>query len=156
MRAGRSEKNGATSQAMLKPRVDVAHARQILVARLLREQQARAQRGVEQFDRRRHDLRHDARALAAAEHQQANEPVGPGGANGVAAAAITAGRTGLPVRVALAASSGASRSTPSNDVAIAVTCGASWRLARPITALASWMTVGISACVAAPTGGNVG
>ena len=89
------------------PRVGLAHARQILVARLLGEQQPRAQRRVEPLDRRRHDLGHDARALAAAEHQQAQRArPAPAAANGVAAAAITAGRTGLPVRVALAASAG--------------------------------------------------
>ena len=53
--------------------------------------------------------------------------------DGVDAAALTAGRTGLPVRVALAASAGCASSTPANDVAIADTRGASWRLARPIT-----------------------
>ena len=83
-------------------------------------------------------------------------PSASGAANGVAAAAITAGRTGLPVRVALAASAGSASSTPPNEVAIAVTCGASWRLARPITAFCSWMMVGILSTVAAPTGGRVG
>jgi hypothetical protein len=59
------------------------------------------------------------------------------GEKGVAAAATTAGRIGLPVRVALAASFGSPSSTPSNVVAIAVTRGASMRFARPITALES-------------------
>ena len=71
-------------------------------------------------------------------------PSASGATNGVAAAAIAAGRTGLPVRVALAASAGSASSTPANEVAIAVTRGASCRLARPITAFCSWMMVGIS------------
>ena len=41
-------------------------------------------------------------------------------------------------------------------VAIAVTRGLSILFARPITALASWITVGILRNVAASTGGRVG
>ena len=41
-------------------------------------------------------------------------------------------------------------------VAIAVTRGASILFARPITALASWITVGMRRSVAASTGGSVG
>ena len=51
------------------------------------------------------------------------------------AAAITAGRNGLPVCVALAASAGVASSTPGKLVAIAVTRGASSLLARPMTAI---------------------
>ena len=41
-------------------------------------------------------------------------------------------------------------------VAMAVTRGANSRLARPITAFASWMTVGTPRQAAARTGGSVG
>ena len=51
--------------------------------------------------------------------------------------ARTAGRTGLPVSVALAARSGLWPNMSGNEVAIAATRGAKSRLARPITALAS-------------------
>ena len=45
---------------------------------------------------------------------------------------------------------------PGKLVAIAFTRGASIRFARPITALASWITVGTRRSVAASTGGKVG
>src|SRR5579859_4538654 len=75
---------------------------------------------------------------------------------GVAAAAATAGRTGLPVSVALAAKAGAFANRSGNVVAIAVTRGAKKRLARPMTALASWIRLGTPRQVAARTGGMVG
>ena len=74
----------------------------------------------------------------------------------MAADAITAGRTGLPVRVALALSFPSRSSTPAKLVAMASTRGARNRLARPITAFCSWITVGILRSVAASTGGMVG
>jgi len=74
---------------------------------------------------------------------------------GSAAALTTIGRTGLPVKVAFAASGG-SKVKPGKLVAIASTRAASRRFARPITALASWITVGIRRNVAAKTGGKVG
>jgi hypothetical protein len=74
----------------------------------------------------------------------------------VEAAATTAGLTGLPVSFALAASSGWLRNPSGNVVAMAVTRGARNRLARPITALASWITVGTPRQTAASTGGMVG
>ena len=54
----------------LQPRIGVANARQILVAGLLHDLQPRPQPRLELFDRRRHDVRHHAGALAAAEHQK--------------------------------------------------------------------------------------
>ena len=74
IRAGRSGKNGATSAAMRSRLIGFAHALEILVPRLLGEQQSHAQHEVESLDRRRHDVGHDPGALAAAEHQQPNEP----------------------------------------------------------------------------------
>ena len=68
---------------------------------------------------------------------------------------MTIGRTGLPVKLAFAAS-GPSSVMPGKLVAIALTRGASILFARPITALASWITVGILRNVAASIGGNVG
>ena len=74
----------------------------------------------------------------------------------MAAAWITAGRTGFPVGVALAASAGAASSTPGKLVAIALTRGARSLLARPMTAFCSWMMVGMRRHVAASTGASVG
>ena len=140
----------------LEPVIDLAHARQVLLARLLHDREPRVQMRLEPFDRGRHDVGHDARALAAAEHQKLQRPAGNERRIGVAAAAITAGRTGLPVCVALAASAGSASSTPAKLVAIALTRGASSRLARPITAFCSWIRVGMPRSVAASTGGTVG
>jgi hypothetical protein len=53
-----------------------------------------------------------------------------------------AGRTGLPVRVALALSRLRSRATSSNEMAMDPAMGASSRLARPRTAFCSWIRVG--------------
>ena len=51
MRAGRSVKNGATSQATCSLRIGVADARQILLARLLHDLQPRPQTRLELLDR---------------------------------------------------------------------------------------------------------
>ncbi len=75
---------------------------------------------------------------------------------GIAAAATTADRTGLPVSVAFAAKAGSAANTSGKVVAIAVTRGAKNRLARPITALASWIRLGTPRQAAAKTGGMVG
>ena len=58
--------------------------------------------------------------------------------------------------VALAASTGVALNTSGKLVAIAVTRGARKRLARPMTALASWIRVGVPSHDAASTGGTVG
>ena len=71
MRAGRSAKNGAHSAATPSLRIGRAHGVEVLGARLLHDAKPRAQGGVEQLDRRRHDLGHHPRALAAAEHDEA-------------------------------------------------------------------------------------
>ena len=51
--------------------IGLAHARQILVARLLHDHEPLRSVRLEPLDRGRHDVGHDARALAAAEHEQA-------------------------------------------------------------------------------------
>ncbi len=50
--------------------IGLADTRQILLARLLHDREARAQARIEAADRGRHDIGHDAGALAAAENQQ--------------------------------------------------------------------------------------
>ena len=70
MRAGRSAKNGATSAATCSLRIGLADPRDILLARLLHDLQPHPQTRLEPLDRRRHDIGHDARALAAAEHEE--------------------------------------------------------------------------------------
>ena len=138
-------------------RIDLAHARKVLVARLLREQEPRAQRGVEHFDRRRHDLRHDARALAAAEHQQAQQAVG-----------LRRGDTALPRPRSRRAAPDCRCASPwrqarARRIKHAVERGRDRGHARRQLAVGaadhgvcSWMTVGILSTVAAPTGGSVG
>jgi hypothetical protein len=75
-----------------------------------------------------------------------NSPPGSGGEYGMAAASITAGRTGLPVTTILPAYD---PSAGRNPPAMASTRAASALLARPITAFCSWMTVGTPRRVAA-------
>ena len=53
------------------PNISRAHSIDVFGARLLDDREPRANTGVKFFDRRRHDLRHHAGALAAAEHDQA-------------------------------------------------------------------------------------
>ena len=53
-----------------RPRVNVLDARDVLLARLLHDREPRLQMRLEPLDRRRHDVGHDARTLAAAEHDQ--------------------------------------------------------------------------------------
>ncbi len=70
-----------------------------------------------------------------------------GAAKATSAASITAGLTGLPVSTVLSpkAPAWSSRKPP----AIALTRAASARLARPITAFCSWISVGTPRRVAA-------
>jgi len=65
-------------------------------------------------------------------------------------------RIGVPVVVVLAASAGSRSSTPGSEVAIAVTWRDRNRLARPSTALESWITVAMPKARAAISGGSVG
>ena len=83
-------------------------------------------------------------------------PFASGEAKGIAAAARIAGRIGVPTVVALLASAGSRSSTPGSEVAIALTRPARNRLARPSTALASWMMLGTPSNLAAISGGSVG
>ena len=53
------------------PRVDLLDPRDVLLARLLHDRQAHLQMRLEPLDRGRHDVGHDAGALAAAEHHEA-------------------------------------------------------------------------------------
>ena len=136
--------------------IDSADARQILLARLLGEQEARAHGRIELLDRRRHDVRHDLAPWLPPKTRRRRRPSAIGATNCCAAAASTAGRNGLPVDVALAASVGSASRTPAKLVAIALTRGANSRLARPMTAFCSWMMVGIFRTLAATSGGTVG
>ena len=135
----------------------LAHAREILVARLLRDARAASRSDASSCSIAGGTISDMMRAPWLPPNTSSRSgPSARGARYGVAAAAITAGRTGLPVRVALAASAGSASSTPSKVVAIAVTRGASSRLARPITAFCSWMTVGIPAGSPPSSGGTVG
>ena len=118
----------------------------VLRARLLHDREPRRRCGCEPLDRGRHDVGHDARALAAAEHQEAERP----------AALRRRHRASPPPRAPPAApdcrcaspwrrASARARARRRKLVAIAVTRGASSRLARPITAFCSWITVGNAA-----------
>ncbi len=80
MRAGRSAKKAAVSAATPSFGVSAAHGIEIFGARLLHDRQPRPQIGAQAADRRRHDLRHHPRALAAAEHQQMEFSASPGAA----------------------------------------------------------------------------
>ena len=120
--------------------------------------QPRPQTRLEPLDRRRHDVRHDARALAAAEHQQAEaarpaserrDRASPPPRSPPAAPDCRCGSSWRPAPDRLS-------STPAKPVAIAVTRGASKRLARPITAFCSWIMVGMPRRLAASSGGTVG
>jgi len=73
---------------------------------------------------------------------------------GCLAMAMTSGRTGLPVKTVLAASSFRSLATVLKAVAMRVTRGARKRLARPSTAFCSWMTVRAPVAVAASIAGT--
>jgi hypothetical protein len=83
-------------------------------------------------------------------------PFTSGAAYCTAAAARIAGRIGVPTVVVLPASAGSRSSTPGKDVAMARTRLDRKRLARPSTALASWMMPGTPANFAATSGGSVG
>ena len=58
----------------LEPVIDRAHPRHVLFAHLLGEDQPVPQRGLQPLDRAGHDIGHHARALAAADHEQAERP----------------------------------------------------------------------------------
>src|SRR4029079_18872025 len=83
-------------------------------------------------------------------------PFTSGAAYGTPAAARIAGRIGVPTIVVLPDSAGSRSSTPGNDVAMARTRLDRNRLARPSTALASWIMPGTPANFAATNGGSVG
>ena len=68
----------------------------------------------------------------------------------------TAGLSGVPVSVDFEASAGSRSNTPGSEVAIASTRAARNRLARPSTALESWISVGTPISRAATSGGSVG
>ena len=59
-----------------KPLIGGAHPRLILAARLLHDDEILARGFRQQFDRGRHDIRHDARALRAAGDEQPQPAVG--------------------------------------------------------------------------------
>ena len=71
IRRGRSEKNGSTSAVTPMSRIGGADALEVLLARLLGDMEARPHRHRHELDRGRHDVGHDARALAAAEGEDA-------------------------------------------------------------------------------------
>ena len=137
-------------------RIDVAHPREVLVARLLDDRQPHLQMRFEPLDRGRHDVGHDPRALAAAERDEAERSVGIGRRIGRRGR----GEHERPHRIAGARRLGGELRLAVEHagklVAMAVTRGASRRLARPITAFCSWMIVGMPRSVAASTGGTVG
>ena len=150
MRAGKSEKNGAHLGGDAEPGISRAHRVEVLGARLLHDAKPRAQIGGEPLDCRRHDLGHHARALAAAEHQQAQLSArlrrGIGrrrrGDHLAAHRIAGEGHLALPER-------GSSFASVRKPVAIAVTRPASRRLARPMTPFCSCSTVGMPRRLAA-------
>ena len=107
MRAGRSGKNGAHSAVDTDARINGRARSSRSSARACCTIDSRARRSRRQtFDRLRHDLGHHARALAAAEHQQIEFCRRRRARKAIAAAAITCGRTGLPVKAILACQRG--------------------------------------------------
>ena len=140
----------------LRPRINVLDAREVLLPRLLHDDKPHLQMRLESFDRRRHDVRHDARALAAAERQQAQLTRRIRG--GVRHRRRRDDRR--PHRIAgargLGGKVGSRSSTPAKLVAMASTRDARNLLARPMTAFCSWISVGTLRSVAASTGGTVG
>ena len=98
-RTARPRRRRRAAHRSSRTRVDV------LLARLLHDREPRAQRRVELLDRGRHDVGHDARALAAAEHQEPQRRRRLGRRDRASRRPRSPpGRTGLPVCVALAAS----------------------------------------------------
>ena len=132
--------------------VGAAHAGQILVAGLLHDREPRPQGRFEEPDRGGHDIGHDAGALAAAENQQpqriARRRIGRRRGRDDRRPHRIAGQRRLGGEIRLCAK------TSGNVVAIAVTRGANNRLARPITALASWIRLGTPRQAAASSGGT--
>ena len=87
-----------------------------------------------------------------------SDTVPPGCRSGMARcdAATTAGRTGLPVKTALAAKASGTLPSLGKPVAIRVARLATKRLALPITAFCSCSTIGTARIDAATMGGTVG
>ena len=71
-------------------------------------------------------------------------------------ASTTAGRTGLPVKLALAATASGTRPSFGKPVAMRAARLATKRLALPITAFCSCSTIGTARIEAATIGGTVG
>ncbi len=74
--AGRSVKKARTSAVNAKSGIGVAHANMILVARLLRDDQAFSRGFGQELDGGGDDVRHDARALRAAGDEQTQLAIG--------------------------------------------------------------------------------
>src|SRR5712671_4796088 len=142
IRAGRSGKKAATSQAMLR-RPYVSRTRPRSSSRACWASSSRARNAASRCSIAAGTT--SDMTLAPWLPPNTRSRKSPSGSGGMKdeAAAITAGRKGLPVWVAFAASAASPASTPEKLVAIAVTRGASSLLARPITAFCSWMMVGI-------------
>ena len=123
-------------------RIGRAHDVDVLGAHLLHDAQTRAHALRQALDGRRHDLGHDMRALAAAEHQKTQSLVRRRRAVGRCRCRDHGGRTGLPVKLILPCSFASSRASARKPVAIVLTRDASSRLARPMTPFCSCSTVG--------------
>ena len=120
--------------------IGAAHALLIFAARLLDDGETRPHRSGRSAIAAGTISAMTRAPWRAAEHQQAQRPVAARDKAG-RAAAITAGRTGLPVSVALAASAASSPSSVGKAAwRCALTRGARKRLARPITAFCSCST----------------
>ena len=157
MRAGRSGKNGATSASTLKPGIGLADARHVLLARLLHDLQPHLQARLEPLDRGRHDVGHHRAPWLPPNTSRLKRPAGVerriGRRRGrehrrphrIAGVRRLRGERRRRCR--------GCRQSPSRSRR---TRGASIRLARPITAFCSWITVGMPRSVAASSGGSVG
>ena len=134
--------------------VGLAHARLVLAARLLDDDETGALERLEQRDRRRHDVRHHACALRAAGDEQA-QLAAEGGVG-----LLRRDEDGRAYRVAdqlrLGGDLGLAMTRLSKPLATACTRPARNRFARPITAFCSCRIVGTLSCVPASTGGTVG
>ena len=137
--------------------VGFAHARQILIARLLHDMQPLAQRLVEPLDRGRHDVGHDARALAAAEHQKMQRAAGVG--RRIRPASPPGSPSAAPdcrCRSPSPQAPGSCRTRRRIRSRSRSRARARKRLARPITAFCSWISVGMPRSDAAITAGMLG
>ncbi len=101
-RRGTSSKNGARSTVDLELAISRFRRRQPFRTALLRNHETPAQGRIEPADRRRNHLAEHARALAAAENEQADLAVRRGRRiRAIRAHPAKAGRTGMPVRTHL-------------------------------------------------------